>query len=357
MADDKDISQQLADAVHAAAAACRPLAIAGGGTKHFYAGKTDGDKLNVAEHRGLVSYEPTELVITARAGTTLVEIESALAQHNQMLAFEPPHFGAGATLGGAIACGFSGPRRPYAGAARDFVLGTRIINGKGEILRFGGEVMKNVAGFDVSRLMVGAFGTLGVLLDISLKVLPKPEHEITLGFAMPIDLAITAMNTWAALPLPLSAACHMGDTLYIRLSGHEMGVHAAQVKLGGERLEKGDEFWRELREHERGFFQDNTPLWRLSVAPGTAPINLPGKWVVDWGGAQRWLKTNALPEEIIRTAKIAGGSAILFRGAKPPTLFTHDLDAALRKLHRNIKQAFDPFGILNFTAGTSIASI
>lgn len=349
MAYDNDISKQLADAVKTAAAARAPLAIAGNGTKNFYVGKIAGEKLDVVGHCGIVSYEPTELVITARTGTSIAEIETTLARHNQMLAFEPPHFGETATLGGTIACGFSGPRRPYAGAARDFVLGTRIINGKGEILRFGGEVMKNVAGFDVSRLMAGALGTLGVLLDISLKVLPKPAQEITLAFDTSIDKAIISMNTWAGLPLPLSAACHIGDTLYVRLSGNEVGVRAAHAKLGGEMLEKGDEFWRELREHQRGFFQDNIPLWRLSVPPATTPIDLPGKWIIDWGGAQRWLKTTGTANDIQRAAKIVGGNAFLFRGAHSRSFFADGIDSALGKLHRNLKQAFDPFGILNFT--------
>ncbi len=347
MTQDKDISQTLADAVKAAGAARRPLAIVGGGTKYLYAGKTGGEKLNVAEHGGIVSYEPTELVITARAGTALSEIETALARHNQMLAFEPPHFGAKATLGGSIACGFSGPRRPYAGAARDFVLGTRIINGKGEILRFGGEVMKNVAGFDVSRLMVGALGTLGVLLDISLKVLPKPAREITLSFEMPADKAIVAMNTWAGWPLPLSGACHFGHTLYLRLSGNESSVRAAHAKLGGELFENGASVWRELREHQTIFFQDKAPLWRLSVPSATAPITLPGTWLIDWGGAQRWLKTDVLAEDIHRATKNIGGNAFLFHGAHARSLFSDSLSSGLGKLHRNIKQAFDPFGILN----------
>ncbi len=354
MAQDKDIAQQLADAVKTAGAARRPLAIAGNGTKYSYTGKTADEKLNVAEHRGVVSYEPTELVITARAGTTLAEMEAALAQHNQMLAFEPPHFGASATLGGGIACGFSGPRRPYAGAARDFVLGTRIINGKGEILRFGGEVMKNVAGFDVSRLMVGALGTLGVLLDISLKVLPKPEREITLSFEMPAAKAIASMNAWAGLPLPLSAACHVNNTLYVRLSGNESAVRAAHNKLDGEILEESISFWRELREHQGIFFQDKVPLWRLSVPSATAPIDLPGQWLIDWGGAQRWLKTDAPAEDIHHAAKNVGGNASLFHGAHARSFFADDLDSALGKLHRHIKQAFDPFGILNTPVFQSI---
>jgi glycolate oxidase FAD binding subunit len=347
MMHDNDISRELAEAVTVAAATRTPLAIRGGGTKRFYTGESVGQPLDVTGHRGVVSYEPTELVITARAGTPLAEIAALLAQHNQMLGFEPPHFGAGATLGGTIACGLSGPRRPYAGAARDFVLGTTILNGKGEILHFGGEVMKNVAGYDVSRLMVGAFGTLGVLLAISLKVLPKPARELTLAFEMPADKAITAMNTWAALPLPLSGACHLGDILYVRLSGSGAGVHAAHARLGGEVVEKGEAFWRALREQEWGFFQDARALWRLSVPPATAPLALPGAWCLDWGGAQRWLESAAPAADIRRTAERAGGYAELFRGDARERGSRFNLAPPLAALSRRIKQAFDPDALLN----------
>jgi len=345
--EDNDISQQLAEAVKAAAQKRTPLTITGSGSKRFYAGDIEGEKLDVTGHRGIVSYEPTELVVTARAGTPLAELEAALADKGQMLAFEPPWFGEGATLGGTIACGFSGPRRPYAGAARDFVLGTRIINGKGEILRFGGEVMKNVAGYDVSRLMVGALGSLGVLLEVSLKVLPKPAREVTLCFEMPADKAIQTMNTWGAQPLPLSAACHAGETLYVRLSGTELGVQAARAKLCGKPMDKGNDFWREIREHRHSFFQNDVPLWRLSVPPAALPIDLPGKWLIDWGGAQRWLKSDASATDIRMQAEKAGGHATLFRHAKQNGATFHPLPAQLATLHQNLKRAFDPDGIMN----------
>src|SRR3989344_2608492 len=238
-------------------------------------------------------------------------------------------------------------RRPYAGAARDFVLGTRIINGKGEILRFGGEVMKNVAGYDVSRLMVGALGSLGVLLEVSLKVLPKPAREVTLCFEMPADKAIQTMNTWGAQPLPLSAACHAGETLYVRLSGTELGVQAARAKLGGKPMDKGNDFWREIREHRHSFFQNDVPLWRLSVPPAALPIDLPGKWLIDWGGAQRWLKSDASATDIRMQAEKAGGHATLFRHAKQNGATFHPLPAQLATLHQNLKRAFDPDGIMN----------
>ncbi|WP_372522674.1 glycolate oxidase subunit GlcE [Sulfuricaulis sp.] len=347
MKSDADIGRALQDEVRAAAASHTALAIAGGGTKTFYTGTLQGKPLTVTGHRGIVSYEPTELVVTARAGTPLAEIEAALSEKWQMLGFEPPHFGEAATLGGTIACGFSGPRRPYAGSARDFVLGTKIINGKGEILKFGGEVMKNVAGYDVSRLMVGALGTLGVLLEISLKVLPKPAKEVTLSFETPADKAIATMNAWAGRPLPLSAACHLDNTLYIRLSGTEPGVRAASTKLGGAVVENGDGFWRELREHQRNFFHNDIPLWRLSVPPATAPLNLPGKWLIDWGGAQRWIKSDAPASAIQQEAEKAGGHATLFRHAKQNGATFHPLPARLASLHQNLRQAFDPDEIMN----------
>ncbi|MCR4300652.1 MAG: glycolate oxidase subunit GlcE [Sulfuricaulis sp.] len=351
--DDSDISQQLSETVRHAAQAHTRLAICGGGTKRFYAGDIEGDSLDVTGHCGIVSYEPTELIVTARAGTTLRELEAALADKGQMLAFEPPWFGEAATLGGTIACGFSGPRRPYAGAARDFVLGTRIINGKGEILHFGGEVMKNVAGYDVSRLMVGALGSLGVLLEVSLKVLPKPAREVTLCFEMPADKGISIMNDLGAQPLPLSATCHAGETLYIRLSGTELGIHAARAKLGGKPMDKSEDFWRDIREHRRTFFNDDAPLWRLSVPPATPVINLPGQWLLDWGGAQRWLKSAAPAREIRQKAESVGGHATLFRQGKMNGAQFHPLPAKLAALNQSLKRAFDPNGIINRAVATA----
>jgi glycolate oxidase FAD binding subunit len=344
-----DQAQALADAVRDAAARGTPLAIRGHGTKQFLTGQPAGTPLDITGHRGIVSYEPTELVLTARAGTPLAEIEQALAAQNQMLGFEPPHYGTNATLGGTIACGLSGPRRPFAGAARDFVLGTRIINGRGEILKFGGQVMKNVAGFDVSRLMAGSHGSLGVLLEVSLKVLPKPPGEITLGFEMPADRAIHTMNSWAGQPLPLSAAAHSGDTLYIRLSGTETGIRAARTRLGGEPLDAGTTFWEELREHRRAFFQDARPLWRLSVPSASAPLAIPGHWILDWGGAQRWLKSEAPAADITRTAQAAGGTARRFG---PVTTRDSALPQTLEKLNVAVRAAFDPQRV--FAAATAL---
>lgn len=348
-----DQSQQLADIVREAAGKTSPLRIVGSGTKNFYGRVPRGEPLSLAGHRGILSYEPTELVLKARAGTPLNEVEETLAAKNQALAFEPPHFGRPATLGGTIACGFSGPARPYAGAARDFVLGATIINGKGEVLSFGGQVMKNVAGYDVSRLMAGALGTLGVLLDVSLKVLPKPDAECTLVFPFPTHQALEQMMKWSGQPLPISAACQIDGTLRIRLSGYEQTIRAAHAKLGGEEDPEGTRFWQALREHQLPYFQTDMPLWRLSVPPATAPINLAGEWLIDWGGAQRWLKTTATPAEVWGAARRAGGHATLFRDGDRAAEVFQPLSAPLLKLHQNLKQAFDPNGILNpgrFTA-------
>lgn len=345
---DNDISLQLADTVQTAAAAHTTLAIRGGGSKARYAGTNRGTPLDVTGHRGIVSYEPTELVITARAGTPLAVVEAALAERNQMLGFEPPHFGASATLGGTIACGFSGPRRAYAGSARDFMLGARIINGRGDILKFGGQVMKNVAGYDLSRLMVRSFGTLGVILEASLKVLPKPAREVTLTFEVTATEALDRMAAWGGQPLPLSAAAHSGESLYIRLSGSDSAVRSAQARLGGELLETGAAFWEELREHRHEFFNDPRPLWRLSVPPAAAPIEVPGKWLLDWGGAQRWLKTDASVAQIESAAAKCGGSARPFGGDVVSTTRSGPLWA----LNAAIQKALDPMSLFKPVAST-----
>lgn len=345
MPEDNEISAELADTVLEAVRTREPLDIQGGGSKAFYGRHRTGRRVTLIEHRGVVSYEPTELVLTARCGTPMTELERLLARHGQMMAFEPPHFGANATVGGAVACGVSGPRRPYAGAARDFVLGTRVLNGKGKIVAFGGQVMKNVAGYDVSRLMTGAMGTLGILLEVSIKVLPLPPSETTLVFEMDAGQAIETMSRWGAQPLPLSAACHDGRHLYVRLSGTETGVGAARQTLGGEAA--ADDMWTPLREHRLEFFAGDAPLWRVSVPPGTPPLDLPGSWLLDWAGAQRWLRTPAEERRVRQTAAEAGGHASLFRGGDREGMVFHPLSQPLSLLHRRLKAAFDPEGIFN----------
>lgn len=345
--NDRDITVELHERVRAACAARTPLAIRGGGTKAFLGGAVSGEPLEVGGHAGIIRYEPTELVISARAGTPLRDIEAALAEHDQMLAFEPPHYGESTTLGGTIACNLSGPRRPWAGAARDFVLGSRIVNGRGEVLRFGGEVMKNVAGYDVSRLMCGAYGTLGVLLDVSLKVLPRPEAEMTLCLALDDRQALAKLHDWACQPLPLSGSCYDGSNLCVRLSGARGAVDAARRLIGGDELPDAVRFWSRLREQRSAFFDTRQPLWRLSLASDTDPLPLTGKWLYEWGGALRWLVSDQPAEAVRAAAEAAGGHATLFRGAAPGEAVFHPLPAALLSVHRRLKQAFDPEGVLN----------
>ncbi|MBX9636903.1 glycolate oxidase subunit GlcE [Nitrosomonas sp.] len=346
------IIDQYKATIRAAAEQETPLQIRGGGTKDFYGNSVvaqNNTLLDATAYSGIIDYEPTELVITARAGTRLADLEAALDQKGQMLAFEPPYFGAAATLGGCIAAGLSGPRRASAGSVRDFVLGVRMLNGKGDDLNFGGQVMKNVAGYDVSRLMVGAMGTLGMLLEVSLKVLPKPVTEITLHMQMDGTVAIERMNQWAGKPLPISATCYRNGELLLRLSGAESAVRAAQLKLGGEELRESEIFWRSIREQTHGFFQSASSLWRLSINPTTPPLNLPAEQLIEWNGGLRWLlgdeKLNAVT--IHKAAKDAGGHATLFRSNEPGVSVLHPLDPGMMKIHCALKEKFDPSGILN----------
>jgi glycolate oxidase FAD binding subunit len=342
-----DIGESLQQQVASAANAKRALRIQSGNTKAFYGRDMVAGILDVSGHRGIISYEPTELVITARAGTPLKDIEQALAEKNQIPGFEPPHFGERATLGGTVACNFSGPRRAYAGAARDFVLGSKLINGKGEILSFGGQVMKNVAGYDVSRLMCGALGTLGVLLEVSLKVLPKPETEITLTHELDAEPALKKLHSLARQALPISASCVDGHQLHIRLSGSDAAVTAARKCIGGDVMEYSENFWQQLREQQHHFFKTSQTLWRISVASTTPLLNLPGKWLYEWDGALRWLISDADAASIRQIVTAHGGHAICFRSLHKPDNVFHPLNSGLMTLHKNLKQAFDPAHIFN----------
>ena len=332
----------------------QPLCPRGGGSKDFYGNAPRGEILDTREYSGIVSYEPTELVVTARCGTPLAEIEATLAGQGQMLAFEPPHFSATAaasvaTIGGCVASGLSGPRRATAGAVRDFVLGVKMLDGQGTPLTFGGQVMKNVAGYDVARLMTGSLGTLGLLLEISLKVLPRPPVEATLRLEAPLDKALELMNRWAGQPLPISATCWQDGLLTLRLSGARSAVTAARQRIGGEALDDAD-FWRDLREQKSDFFAGDLALWRLSLPAVAPPLALPGAQLVEWGGSLRWLKSGADPEDIRAAATQAGGHATLFRGSdgqKTAAGVFQPLPPALLALHRKLKQSFDPRGIFN----------
>ena len=340
--------EQFKEQIRAAAARQRPLRIRGGGTKDWYGGVLTGEILDTRGHAGIVDYEPTELVITARCGTPLAEIEATLAAQNQMLAFEPPHFGDGATLGGAIAAGLSGPRRANSGAVRDFVLGAKLMDGKGEVLNFGGQVMKNVAGYDVSRLLAGSLGTLGLMLELSVKVLPRTVAETTLVFETGEIAAIRMLNTWGGQPLPISASCWHGGMLALRLSGARAAVDAAVRSLGGQVMPDCAHFWTSLREQRHAYFEGDMPLWRLSIPSTTGAIVLDGEQLVEWGGAQRWLRAPASDAAVIRrSAGAVGGHATLFRGGDKSAGVFQPLAPAVARIHERLKTAFDPAHIFN----------
>jgi len=356
---NSDISQQLQQQVQHAFEQKTALSIIGGNSKVFY-GRSDkraasAETLEVTGHSGVLNYEPTELVITARAGTPLQEIEKVLEENGQMLPFEPPAFAqgatVGATIGGTIACNLSGPRRAYAGAARDFLLGCKLINGKGEIMTFGGEVMKNVAGYDVSRLMAGALGTLGVLLEVSLKVLPKAEMESTQLLHYPAAEALDKMHAWSQTPLPLSATSFHDSILRVRLSGATEAVKAAINTIGGETMADAGQYWHQLKEQQLAFFTAEKPLWRISLASDIESIGLPADYdkdgcLYEWGGALRWLKSDVPAEVIQQAAAELDGHASLFRHDGHGGLF-QPLSPGLMRIHQNLKQAFDPENILN----------
>jgi glycolate oxidase FAD binding subunit len=336
-------------------AARAPMRIVGSDSKRFLGRQPSGEPVSTAALSGILAYEPSELVLTAWSGTPLREIEATLTGKGQMLAFEPPHFGETATLGGTIACGLSGPCRPYAGSARDFVLGARCLTATGESLRFGGQVMKNVAGYDVSRLLVGSMGTLAVITEVSLKVLPRPQAEATVRMELPVAPSIVQMNALAARPLPLSAAAYDDDTLWLRFSGAASAVDAACRDLGGERVDDAAGFWAGLREHRLPYFEGSTPLWRLSLPPASEHLPLRGDWLIDWGGAQRWLRSDVDAQEIRTAARIAGGHATLFRhGDRGGEVFT-PLDRLSLRLHRDLRASFDPAGMLD--AGRMYAAL
>lgn len=354
--------ESIRDQVRQAQVLGRPLRLRGGDTKRFYGESVQSDaELDLRCFAGIESYEPTELVITARCGTPLTEIEAALAQQRQTLAFEPPHFGEGATVGGMVAAGLSGPTRSSAGAVRDFVLGAVLMDARGELLNFGGQVMKNVAGYDAARLLAGSLGVLGPIVQVSLKVLPVPAARTTLTMDLDEARALHLLNTWAGQPLPIAASAWSEGRLALRLQGAAAAVEAAARRFsdthGARPLEPdaAERFWRAVREHELAALSTQPPgrpaLWRVSV-PSTAPVlALDTPALIEWGGALRWIWSARSAEEIRAAAAQAGGSASLFHrhpsGAEPQGPVLAPLAPAVLDLHRRLKQAFDPRGIFN----------
>jgi FAD/FMN-containing dehydrogenase len=347
---------RLIDRVRGARAGRAPLYINGGGTKAFYGEEPVGELLDVTGVRGISCYEPTELVVTARAGTPLEELESALEEQGQCLPFEPPRFARGGTVGGMVSAGLSGPARANAGAVRDHVLGVTLLNGLGEVVSFGGQVAKNVAGYDVSRLMAGSLGILGVICEVSLKVLPAARATSTVCFDWDESRALRQMREWGSQPLPLNASAWCEGRLYVRLAGAVAAVDAACAKLGGEPLaaDAAAAWWRSVRDQTREFFCPDPAdlargdaLWRLSLPANAGPVRLPGRQFIEWHGAQRWWRTAAHAEEIRTIAVQAAGHATRMRGAaKSGGAFT-PVGAALLRVHRALKQSFDPDGVFN----------
>ncbi|WP_295952448.1 glycolate oxidase subunit GlcE [Rhodoferax sp.] len=347
------VLQRLIDQVRSAH---KPLDIQGGNTKHFYGEIPHGEVLDMRPLTGISSYEPSELVVTVRAGTRLAELEARLAEKGQCLPFEPPRFGPDGTVGGMVAAGLSGPSRASVGCVRDYVLGTTVLNGQGEVLSFGGQVIKNVAGYDVSRVMAGSLGVLGVICEVSLKVLPIATATATRVFAMDEAAALKQLNAWAGQPLPINASAWHHGQLHLRLAGAQAAVTAACAKLGGTVVEPeiATSWWDSVRDHQHAFFHLDSNhlakgehLWRLSVPATTPPLDLPGVQCIEWGGAQRWLRGQATVKQVRAAAVRAGGHATLFRGAAPRTEVFTPLSAPLQRIHKGLKTAFDPRGIFN----------
>jgi glycolate oxidase FAD binding subunit len=340
----EDLTEVLADQVREAAARGAPLKIVGGNSKAFCGRRTEGEILDVSPHRGVIAYEPSELVITARSGTPLSEIEARLAVHGQRLAFEPLNFSEASTLGGVVAAGLAGSRRPFAGAVRDCILGVTVLDGRGRRLRFGGEVFKNVAGFDAFRLMSGAMGRLGVLLDVSLRLTPIPRAMRNLAFEIAWPDARRRLTALLRRALPLSGAIHDGDRLHLRLEGGETAVDEAAADLGGEA--SPPEFWEDARRMRLGVLAAPR-LWRLSVPQASAIDGLEGRWLMNWAGAERWLVSEAPAAQIRGAARTAGGHATLFRGAIDDEEIFEPLEPSLLALHQRLAAALDPASVLN----------
>lgn len=356
-----DLTNDFVAQIRDAAAARCPLNIEGSGSKRWYGNPVVAQRqLATTGHTGIVDYDPAELVLTARAGMTLADIEAVLAERGQMLPFEPPHYGPESTLGGAIATALSGPGRPFIGGVRDFVLGMHVIDGKGDVLKFGGQVMKNVAGYDVSRLMTGSLGVLGLISQVSIKVLPVAPARATLRFELSEADAIRRVNEWSGRPLPLTASAWAHGELHIRLSGARAAVDSAIQSMGGAQVDAGtaDALWNSLRDQTHAFFCDanemNTgqTLWRLSL-PAIAPVipgaQLPGadRQLIEWGGGQRWLWSDADGDTIRDAALRLGGHAVRFNNQHGNGETFAQPSVALMAIHRRLKQTFDPHGIFN----------
>ncbi|WP_457350437.1 glycolate oxidase subunit GlcE [Roseateles sp. P5_D6] len=333
-----------------------PLRIQGHGSKDFYGEAPHGELLSTLEMNGITAYEPSELFISALAGTPLADVEAMLARQQQRLAFEPPRFGGRGTVGGMVAAGLSGPTRAALGSVRDHLLGAVMINGRGELLSFGGTVMKNVAGFDVSRALAGSLGVLGLITEVTLKVLPLPAATATLRFDFDQSAALMAINRWGGEPLPIEASAWWDGALLVRLAGANAAVEAAARKLGGDVIpgDMAQPFWTGLRDHSDEFFigaeravAGGARLWRLSLPSATPELKLHGEQLIEWGGAQRWVVTPMPPAGVRDAAAAVGGHATLFRAQDKGVGVFAPLSAPLAAIHKRLKASFDPHGVFN----------
>ena len=350
---DNDVSLSLQNTIQNAITEKSSVYIHGGNSKLFYGNIVDAPALDVSQHTGIIDYDPTELCITVRAGTLLSDIEKTLAAENQILPFEPPQYTSKATIGGAIAAGISGPRRAYSGSIRDAILGVKIINGHGEIVTFGGQVMKNVAGYDLSRMMVRSQGTLGVILEVSIRLLPKPKNEITICLEGSQSFAIDFFQASRTKQMPITASAWCNEQTFLRLSGSEKVLADQLKKLIKENkaspVKDPKNFWNDIRDHKHPFFETTSKsLWRWSLPPASEElVQMNDNQLIEWGGAQRWITTNSPANLIHNSANSRKGYATLFKGGLPETPSFHKLDDNLMKLHKQLKHNMDPHGIFN----------
>jgi len=321
--------------------------IRGGASKAFLMdAQASSEILDLSDYCGIISYEPSELVITLRAGTLVKSVVSMLSSRNQCFPFEPPILSEASTVGGMVASGFSGPSRPFTGSLRDAVLGVKMLNGKGEVLKFGGEVIKNVAGYDISRLMAGSFGTLGAILEVSIKVIPKPKAQATVVLKANSQNLLSQMHKLRQTQPNINGLAAVDSKIYCRVGCGETSVSYTTRKIGGEILEEGEEFWNDLNNQTHPFFQSREPLWRLSLAPATKSLLTDSSSVFDWGGALRWVKADIAIADVQHLAKESHGSAMpFFRGKDVPALYS--LPGPLFHLHNRVKHSLDPKGIFD----------
>lgn len=347
-----EIIAQLREQIEQARDAKTSLRIRGGGTKDFYGGPLMGEVIDMTCCNGVIDYDPGELVLTARAGTRLADLRTLLEQHNQQLPFDPPSFGLGATLGGAVASGLCGPKRMMYGPVRDHVLGVTVLDGRGRVLRFGGRVIKNVAGYDISRVMAGALGTLGILLDITVRLVPLPAAQQTLRFELTERAAIKKINRLQGQPGPWGASVWNDGHLHLQLAGADAAVRKAASQLGGQPLADSDaaDMWNDLREQQSLYFIEkpaSTVLWRVAV-PSTSPsLDLRGRQLIEWGGGQRWLYGESIQDTVRVRATQLGGHATIFRGGNRSEEIFTPLHPKLFSIQKSLKEVFDPHRIFN----------